>query len=227
MQEIIDLFLPLSDSKYGDFTVKLTPGLKREKVIGVRVPQIRQIAKKIAGTMIVSSFLSELPHFYYEENILHSILITECKTFNECVSLIECFMPYIDNWAVCDIITPKVFRKNKETLICKIKEWILSEETYTCRLGIKFLMNFFLDAEFKEEYLSYPSKIDRDDYYVNMMIAWFYATALAKQYNSTLPYLVNNILPIWVHNKAIQKGVESFRLDSQQKEYIKRLKRSR
>ncbi len=220
---ITRLLFDNADAEYADFAAKLAPGISRDAVIGVRLPIIREIAKK-ADEESVRAFLSELPHKYYDENIMHSVLLTRIKRYDECVAETEKFLPYIDNWAVCDIISPSAFKKNKADLLCRIKKWISSEETYTCRFGVKVLMNYYLDGDFKEEYLGYPATIVRDDYYVNMMIAWFYATALAKQYESILPYLEKKLLPRWVHNKTIQKAVESFRVTDEQKSYLKTLR---
>lgn len=215
----------LQDTAYGDFQAKLTPGIARECFIGVRVPEVRRLAKKLAGTPETAAFLSELPHAYYDENMLHSVLLSEMKDFSACIAAIDRFLPYVDNWAVCDILSPKIFRKNKPALLEKIRQWSASEETYTCRFGIEMLMSFYLDADFLPEYLDIPAAVHSEEYYVQMMVAWFFATALAKQWDAAIKYLENPRLDVWTHNKTIQKARESYRITAEQKEYLKTLKR--
>lgn len=226
MMNITERLFALKDDKYGDFQSKLTPNLKREAFIGIRVPVLRKFAKELYKNEAaeVDLFLNTLPHKYFDENMLHALLLSEMKDFNSCMERVEAFLPYIDNWAVCDIPNPKVFAKNNEELLKKIKEWISSPHTYTCRFGIGVLMSGYLDEDFKEEYLKLPAQVHSDEYYVNMMIAWFFATALAKQWQATIPYIENNILDIWVHNKTIQKAIESYRITDSQKDYLRSLK---
>lgn len=217
--------LELSDEKNADFSAKLTPGIDREKFLGVRIPASRKLAKEIIKENEHKDFLNSLPHKYYDENILHSILISEIKDYDECIKYIDEFLPYVDNWAVCDTMSPKAFKNEHERLMNDILRWVDSDQTYTIRFGLKMLMAHFLDNDFKKEYLEIPAKIKSDEYYINMMIAWFYATALAKQWDSTIVYIENGVLDKWVHNKAIQKARESYRITAEQKEYLKSLKK--
>lgn len=217
--------LELSDEKNADFSAKLTPGIDREKFLGVRIPASRKLAKEIIKENKHKDFLNSLPHKYYDENILHSILISEIKDYDECIECVDEFLPYVDNWAVCDTMSPKAFKNKHERLMNDILRWVDSDQTYTIRFGLKILMAHFLDNDFKKEYLEIPAKIKSDEYYINMMIAWFYATALAKQWNSTIVYIENGVLDKWVHNKAIQKARESYRITAEQKEYLKSLKK--
>ena len=216
--------LALQDISYADFQAKLTPNIPRELFIGVRVPELRKLAKKIAEGPEASKFLKDLPHKYYDENILHGILISEIKDYDACIAAVDEFLPYVDNWAVCDIMSPKIFKKNKTALLEKIKEWSLSEKTYTCRFGIETLMSYFLDEDFKPEYLEIPLSVKSEEYYVKMMIAWFFATALAKQWDATIKHVEDHRLDTWTHNKAIQKARESRRITTKEKEYLKSLK---
>ena len=222
---ILEELFSLQDVSYGDFQAKLTPGIPRELFIGVRVPEVRKLAKKFIKEPESVQFMHILPHKYYDENMLHGILISEMKDYDECISAVDSFLPYVDNWAVCDIMSPKVFRKNKSALLEKIKEWSASEKTYTCRFGIEMLMTYFLDDDFKPEYLDIPGSVHSDEYYVKMMVAWFFATALAKQWDTAVKYIEDYRLDSWVHNKTIQKARESYRITPEQKEYLKSLKR--
>lgn len=215
----------LQDISYADFQSKLVPNIPRELFIGVRVPEGRKLAKKHTKEPEISDFLTDLPHKYYDENILHALLISEIKDYDACIVAIDNFLPYVDNWAVCDILSPKIFKKNKTPLLGKIKEWSASEKTYTCRFGLEILMSYFLDDDFKPEYLEIPASINSEEYYVRMMIAWFFATALSKQWDTTLKFIEDHRLDAWTHNKAIQKASESRRVTPKQKEYLKSLKR--
>ena len=225
MDDILNELFKLQDKKYADFQYKLTPTASREKIIGVRVPEIRKLAKKCIKNGKAEDFLNHLPHRYYDENMLHSVLISEIKDYDSCIKKVDDFLPYVDNWAVCDIMSPKVFKKHKDKLIEKIKEWSSSSKTYTCRFGLEMLMSHYLDDAFKKEYLETPAAINSDAYYVQMMLAWFFATALAKQWDDTVIYLNSNRLNKWLHNKTIQKAKESRRITIQQKEYLEKLKR--
>ena len=216
--------LALQDISYADFQAKLTPNIPRDLFIGVRVPELRKLAKKVAEEPETSKFLRDLPHKYYDENILHGLLISEMRDYDACIEAVDEFLPYIDNWAVCDIMSPKIFKKNKKALLEKIKEWSASEKTYTCRFGIEMLMSHFLDDDFKAEYLEIPLFVKSEDYYVQMMIAWFFATALAKEWDATIKYFEDHRLDRWTHNKAIQKARESSRITLKEKEYLKSLK---
>lgn len=221
---IIEELFALQDVFYADFQAKLTPNIPRERFIGVRVPEVRKLAKRVAKEPEAASFLSDLPHKYYDENILHSLLLSEMKDYDACVVVVDAFLPYIDNWAVCDILSPKIFKKHKTALLEKIKEWSASEKTYTCRFGIEMLMSHFLDEDFQPAYLEIPASIHREEYYVRMMMAWFFATALAKQWDTTITYIEDHRLDTWTHNKTIQKARESKRITPKQKAYLKKLK---
>ena len=214
----------LRDSEYAAFQAKLTPTLAPEKFIGVRLPVLRKFAKEYAKDPECSQFMSTLPHDYYDENLLHSVLITYIKDYDACMQELEKFLPFVDNWAVCDTMSPKVLKKNKEALLLKIKEWVKSDKTYTIRFGVDMLMSFYLDDDFKPEYLEIPASIRSDEYYVNMMTAWYFATALAKQWDEAVKYIENRRLDRWTHNKAIQKSIESFRVTQEHKDYLRSLK---
>lgn len=222
---IRDRLFELQDKEYAQFQVKLTPGIQLENVIGVRVPEARKLAKEIYKEGRYEDFLNQLPHEYYDENMLHGLIISEMKDYDNCIDELERFLPYVDNWAVCDIMSPKIFKKNKEKLIAKIKEWSKSKHTYTCRFGMEMLMSHFLDEDFKTEYLDIVASVHSEEYYIKMMIAWFFATALAKQWDKAIPYIEAGRLDVWCHNKAIQKSRESYRITPEQKEILKALKR--
>lgn len=224
MKSITKLLFELRDEEYAKFQAKLTPSVNPKLFIGVRVPEVRKLAKLLKDDVSAKKFLKELPHKYYDENMLHGLLISEIKDYDTAIYETNRFLPYVDNWAVCDIMSPKVFKKHKIELINIIKKWIKSKETYTIRFGIEMLMSHYLDEDFKIEYLDIVSKIRSKEYYVNMMIAWFFATALAKQWECAISYIENGSLDKWVHNKTIQKAIESYRITDKQKEYLKTLK---
>ena len=215
----------LQDIKYRDFQKKLIPTIDPETVIGVRTPQLRKLAKQLRRTPEAEAFLKEIPHKYFDENQLHAFLISEEKDYDKCIDRVEDFLPYIDNWATCDQLSPKVFKKHKGELLLCIYRWLESEHTYTNRFAIGMLMQHFLDEDFDLQYPEMVARIRSEEYYVNMMIAWYFATALAKQYDAVLPYLEEQKLDKWTHNKAIQKARESYRITPKQKEYLKTLKR--
>lgn len=221
---IIDVLKNNKDDKYAEFQVKLTPGISLDNVLGVRVPILRKIANVFIKEKESSEFLNKLPHKYYDEYMLHSILLSKSNNYDDCIIQVDKFLSFIDNWAVCDTLSPNVFKKYKKELIPKIEEWIASKDTYTCRFGIKMLMSLYLDNDFDKKYLKMVSKIRSDEYYINMMIAWYFATALAKQWDDTIIYLENNKLDKWVHNKTIQKAKESFRVSEEHKLYLNSLK---
>ncbi len=221
---IKDELFKLQDTKYRDFQAKLIPTVKSDTVIGVRTPQLRSLAKKIVKEDY-TSFINSLPHKYFDENQLHAFILSEIKDYDECINYINKFLPYVDNWATCDQMSPKVFKKHKKELLNHIKVWIKSKDTYTIRFGIGMLMQHYLDDDFKPEYIKWVSSIKSNEYYVNMMIAWYFATALTKQYKDAILYIENNKLDIWVHNKAIQKACESFRVSNEHKDYLRTLKR--
>lgn len=221
MEEIQKQLFELQDMAYRDFHSRLMPDIDKETVIGIRVPMLRKYAKSIAGTELAEKFIKELPHCYYEENNLHMMLITGIKDYDICLTEIERFLPYIDNWATCDFPAPKCFENHKEDLLPVIKRWIASSETYTIRYGIGMLMRLYLDADFDPEYLELVAGVKSDEYYVNMMIAWYMATALAKQWDAVIPYIEEHRMSDWVHRKTIQKAVESYRITDEQKRYLK------
>lgn len=214
----------MRDEKYRDFQCKLIPTLNPDLMIGVRTPALRAFAKEINADPDAAEFLSDLPHKYFDENQLHAFIISEIKDFYVCINEVCRFLPFVDNWATCDQMSPKVFKKEKCELLEYIKRWISSGETYTVRFGLNMLMAHFLDAEFDEIYLDMAAEIKSKEYYVNMMFAWFFATALCKQYDAAVKYIENRRLDVWVHNKTIQKAIESYRIDGKRKEYLKSLK---
>ena len=211
----------LQDLKYRDFHSKLMPETDKETVIGIRTPVLRKFAKEFAGTSEAVAFLRQLPHRYYEENNLHMMLITGIKDYEKCMEEIQRFLPCIDNWATCDYPAPKCFARHKDQVLEEAKRWISSGETYVIRYGIGMLMRLFLDEDFSSEYLEMAAAVQSQEYYVNMMIAWYFATALAKQWDATVPYIEQHKLSDWVHRKTVQKAVESYRITPEQKEYLK------
>lgn len=221
MEEIQKHLFELQDMAYRDFHSRLMPDTDKETVIGIRVPVLRKYAKSIAGTELSEKFIKELPHHYYEENNLHMMLITRIKDYDKCLSEVERFLSYIDNWATCDFPAPKCFENHKEDLLPVIKRWIASSETYTIRYGIGMLMRLYLDADFDPEYVRIVAEVKSDEYYVNMMIAWYMATALAKQWDVVIPYIEEHHMSDWVHRKTIQKAMESYRITDEQKRYLK------
>ena len=212
------------DSEYKKFQAKLVPNIPPEGIVGVRTPQIRKIAKEVFISDQRDEFLNDLPHKYYEENLIHFFVLAQIKDFDECVKAVEIFLPYIDCWPVSDQATPAVFKKNHQKLLPYIKKWISSQHIYTARFGIRMLMNEFLGEDFKEEYLELAASKKGEDYYLKMMIAWYFATALAKRYDESISYIENRRLDEWVHKKAIQKAVESCRVTDEHKEYLKSLR---
>lgn len=212
------------DTAYRDFQAKLIPTLKADSMIGVRTPELRKMAKQYAKREDIGTFLAVLPHSYFDENQLHAFILSERKDFLQCVKELTIFLPYVDNWATCDQLSPKVFKKHRQELLPYIREWLASDKTYVVRFGIGMLMEHFLDEDFDTLYLETVSKIRSEEYYINMMIAWYFATALAKQYEAALPFIENERLAPWTHNKAIQKAVESLRITPEQKTYLKSLK---
>lgn len=222
--KIQERLLALQDEKYREFHSKLIPTIPPETIIGIRMPVMRKLVKEYVKDPESVEFLKQLPHTYYDEKLLHALLVAEIMDYDSCVKEVERFLPYVDNWAVCDGFSPKIFCKNREKLIGKVKEWSASEHPYTCRFGLGMLMTHFLDEDFRPEYLEIPAGVHSDEYYVNMMIAWFYATALAKQWDATIGYMEEQRLDPWTHNKTIQKARESYRITPEQKEYLKTLK---
>ncbi|WP_147612881.1 DNA alkylation repair protein [Treponema pectinovorum] len=226
MKKILEILYKYQDSKIADFNAKLIPNVPRESFIGIRTPMYKKIVKEISlsANDEVSGFMNELPHSFFEENFLHSVFISKIEDFDEWVRACETFFPFIDNWAVSDSMDSKILKQNHERLILKIREWILSEKPYTMRVAMLFLKKEFLEEDFKSEYLDWVCDIQSSEYYVNMMRAWLFAEALVKQWDCALNFLQKKKLDRWTHNKAIQKARESFRIDSDKKEYLNSLK---
>ncbi len=224
MNKIEEMLFSLKDNGYKDFSAALTPSVSDSLIIGVRVPELRKLAKSMQQEE-AREFISQLPHKYYEENNLHAFLIEKITDTDECILEIDRFLPFVDNWATCDMMSPKVFKKNKEALYKAIKRWIASGETYAVRYGIVRLMSHFLDEDFKIEHMDLVASAQNEEYYINMAVAWYFATALAKQYNSAVEFIKESKLKVWTHNKAIQKARESRRITQSQKEYLNTLKR--
>lgn len=223
MSEIQSHLFSMQDEGYRAFQCRLMPTVDTKTVIGVRTPLLRKYAKKIAGSAIAETFLQNLPHQYYEENNLHAFLIEETKDFDPCVAALDAFLPYVDNWATCDSMNPKILGKHKEKLLDAVEGWLSSPHTYAVRFGIKMLMTWFLDADFSPTYLEKVAAVHSEEYYIKMMISWYFATALAKQYKATLPYLEEHRLTPWIHAKTVQKATESYRLTEEQKVYLRTL----
>ena len=212
------------DEKYRKFQSKLIPTIAADTVIGVRTPVLRKFAKQLVKQDEIQNFLQDLPHKYFDENQLHAFIISEIKDYDKCMEELIRFLPFVDNWATCDQMSPKVFKENRRELFAQIKIWLQAKETYIVRFGIGMLMQHYLDEDFEPVYPEIVAGIKSEEYYVNMMIAWYFATALAKQYDAILPYIENHRLDTWTHNKTIQKSVESYRITAEQKEYLKSLK---
>ena len=223
-EEIRHELLALQDEAYRVFSKGLFKEDCRDRIIGVRTPALKAYAKELAARDNLGSFLNDLPHTYFEEDQLHAFIISGMKDFAECVRETEHFLPYVDNWATCDQMIPKVFAKHKQKLLPLIDKWLMSGKTYTVRFGIKLLMEHFLDADFDVKYAQKVAGLRSDEYYVNMMIAWYFATALAKQYDATLPFIEKRSLDRWTHNKAIQKAIESRRVSEERKAVLRGMK---
>lgn len=225
VQSVREKLFSAADEKYRLFQIKLIPNVPGDRIIGVRTPTLRKIAAEIAGTPEAREFMRVLPHEYYEENGIHSFFIEKIKDYDAAVEAIDAFLPYVDNWATCDSMSPKVLGRHKPELLEKIKEWTASGKTYTVRFGIEMLMSYFLDGDFFTGANDLVSGVVSDEYYVNMMKAWYFATALAKQYESTVPYIEEYKLDKWTHNKTIQKATESYRITDERKSYLRSLKK--
>lgn len=221
---LYDKLIEEKDDKYKEFQTRLVPNIPSETIIGVRTPQLRKLAKEVFESGYRDGFLSDLPHKYYEENLIHFFVLAQIRDFDDCVKAVDAFLPYIDCWPVSDLASPKSFKRNHGKLLPYIKKWISSQHVYTARFGIRMLMNEFLGEDFKEEYLELAACKKGEDYYLKMMIAWFFATALAKRYDESVKYIENRRLDEWVHKKAIQKAVESYRVTDEHKEYLKSLR---
>jgi 3-methyladenine DNA glycosylase AlkD len=214
----------LQDLKYREMQIKIVPTIDPNSIIGVRTPELRTMAKEILKSGDYKRFLKDLPHKYFEENQLHAFIISGIKHVDECMQELEIFLPYGDNWATCDQMSPKVFKKHKDVLFSHIEKWIASDKPYTIRFGVGMLMEHFLDDDYAAKYPEMVAGLRSEEYYVNMMIAWYFATALAKQYDAIIPYIENRKLVKWTHNKAIQKAIESYRITEEQKTYLRTLK---
>ena len=221
---IKDRLMKVQDDKYKEFQAKLVPNIPFENIIGIRTPEMRKIAKEVYESKDRDEFLNDLPHKYYEENLIHFFVISMIKDFDECIKRVEEFLPYVDCWPVSDQATPKSFKKNHDELLPYIKKWIKSKHVYTARFGIRMLMNEYLGDDFKNEYLDLVVSVKGEDYYLKMMVAWYFATALAKRYDETIPYFEKHVLSEWTHKKAIQKAIESYRVTDEHKEYLRNLK---
>lgn len=224
IDEIREELNSLSDSKYREFQAKLIPTVEPDAVIGVRTPALRKLAKTYAKREDIDEFLSDLPHKYFDENQLHAFVVSELKDYPRCIELVDKFLPFVDNWATCDQMSPKVFKKHRQELLTYIEKWLKAPDTYTVRFAVGMLMEHFLDEDFKPEYLDIVAGIRSEEYYINMMKAWYFATALAKQYDETIGYIEGERLDKWSHNKSIQKAIESYRITSEQKGYLRSLK---
>ena len=223
-QEILKRLFALQDLEYRDFQSKLIPNISSERIIGVRTPALRALARELCRREDVESFLSALPHRYFEENQLHAFLISLGRGYGETVERLNAFLPYVDNWATCDQMSPKALRAHRAELLAEIDRWLVSERPYTVRFGVGMLMQHYLDEDFQVECLARVAALRSGEYYVNMMIAWYFATALAKRYDETLPYIEQRRLDPWTHDKAIQKAIESRRVPDAAKEYLRTLK---
>lgn len=224
MTRIQERLMTQIDTEYQKFHARIVPNIPAATILGIRTPILRKLAKELRGTDEAAAFLQELPHTYYEENQLHSFLISLEKDMDAALAEVNRFLPYVDNWATCDQLSPTVFRKYAERLLPDITRWLNSSETYTIRFGIEMLMNHFLDERFSPAYLEMVAKVQSEEYYVNMMSAWYFATALAKQWEATVPYLQEQKLSSWVHQKTIQKAIESNRISDEQKTYLRTLR---
>ena len=222
--EIREGLFARQDIKYRDFQVGLIPGKTVDSMIGVRTPELRKYAKELLKNPEIGDFLSALPHQYFDEDQLHAFIISGMKDYDKCMEELERFLPYVDNWATCDQMSPKIFKKYRQQLFSRIEEWIKSDRTYTVRFAVGMLMEHFLDEDFDPKYPEMVAKLRSEEYYINMMIAWYFATALAKQYDTVIPYIEKKKLDVWTHNKTIQKAIESYRITPEQKEYLRSLK---
>lgn len=221
MTQIQRRLLSLKDPSYRDFQCSLMPTVDKDRVIGVRTPILRKIAKELRGTKEAECFLLSLPHRYYEENNLHAFLIEQIADYNACIAALNAFLPFVDNWTTCDSMNPRILGKEKTRLLCDVERWISSEDTYAIRFGIKLMMTHFLDESFDPAYPARIAEIQSEEYYVNMMIAWYFATALAKQYDTILPYLSEHRLAFWIHQKTVRKAMESYRITEDQKRELR------
>lgn len=227
MEKILDELFSLQDEEYREFNSKLIPTVAKENVIGIRIPVLRKYEKEIRNSEKAKKFLNSLPHKYTEEYNLHALLLENIKSYEDTIKALNDFLPFVDNWATCDIMSIKIFKKHLDILPGQLDIWLNSSHTYTIRFAIKMYMSYYLDENFDVAYMTKISKIQSDEYYVNMMLSWYFATALAKQYKTAIKFLEENKLSQWVHNKTIQKAIESYRITDEQKTYLKTLKLKR
>ncbi len=224
MTDIQARLFALADEKYRDFNAKLVPNVDNAAFIGVRTPALRQLAKELSGTAEREKFMAALPHEYFEENQLHAFFIEQIRDFDTCIAALEAFLPYVDNWATCDQMNPKVLGRDKARLLINVRAWLKSDKCCTVRYGIGQLMRWYLNEDYSDEYPRLVCSVESEEYYVRMMVAWFFATALAKQYDAVLPYFTAHRLNTWTHNKAIQKALESYRVSDEHKAQLRALK---
>lgn len=224
MTEIQEKLFAARDIKYADFQARLMPNIAKERIIGVRTAEIKALAKELKGSAAADQFISALPHYYFDENQLHAFIIADSKDFGKVLNSVEEFLPFIDNWATCDQLSPGIFVKESDKLLPEIRKWLASDHTYTLRFAVVCLMRYFLDGKFKPEYADEVAKIKSDEYYVKMAVAWYFATALAKQYDAVIHFFTKRALDRETHNKALQKANESFRITDAQKQFLKSLK---
>lgn len=222
---IRDELLAMQDLEYKAFHCKLIPNIQKENIIGIRVPALRKYAKSMKDVKAISEFMEELPHKYYEENNLHAFFIENISDYDACIEELDRFLPFVDNWATCDSMSPKILLKDKNKLIEKACEWMNWKAEYAVRFGIGILMSYYLDKDFKEEYLYKVAAVNREEYYIKMMQSWYYATALAKQYDVVIKLFEGRVLEPWIHNKSIQKAIESRRITEERKQYLRTLRR--
>ena len=220
MHELTERLLALRDDKNADFQHRILPTLNRESILGARTPDIRKLAREYRGTPEAAAFMVQLPHRYFDENNLHGALIETLRDFDACVAALDAFLPHVDNWATCDLMSPKILGRHKEKLLPNIRRWMDSPHVYTCRFGLEALMRWYLDADFDPQYLQWAADVPDAEYYLHMMVAWY----LAKQYDAALPYLTERKLSAKTHNKAVQKALESYRITPEQKEFLRTLK---
>jgi 3-methyladenine DNA glycosylase AlkD len=222
-EEIREELFQLRDAEYRCFQMKLLPTVDPETIVGVRTPALRTLAKQLTSRQQAEDFLKDLPHRYFDENQLHAFLISEFRSFPACLEAVEQFLPYVDNWATCDQLAPKSFRRHRAELIGPIRRWVADERTYTVRFGLRMLMTHYLDEDFVPAFLELAASVRSEEYYVRMMVAWYFATALAKQYDAALPFLEDCRLDAWTHNKTIRKAIESWRVSSERKDCLRKL----
>ncbi len=223
-KDVKELLLELAEPNYKSFSSALMPTVKPDTVIGVRVPKVREVARRIYGSEAAREFMLSLPHKHFEENNLHAFLIERIEDFDECIAELESFLPYVDNWATCDSMRPKCLSKKKKELLPYVKKWIRDSHTYTVRFAIELLMLYYLDEDFSREYFDMVADAACDEYYVNMMIAWYFATALAKRWDEAIAVIREKRLPMWIHNKTISKAVDSYRITDEKKAYLRSLR---